>query len=105
MEKHHHHHASLLEDALKVQDAHFSGIPIMFVLICLPLSALNKFASDLENANSPDFNLRRKIADDIRRACLTVGFFYIKVIMRFLPIGAQIYDIYLIESRYTRNPC
>jgi isopenicillin N synthase-like dioxygenase len=37
---------------------------------------------DLQNARSPDLALRRKIADDIRRACITVGFFYVKVLIR-----------------------
>ncbi|KAF8529314.1 Clavaminate synthase-like protein [Hysterangium stoloniferum] len=53
---------SLLDHARKVEGVKFSEIPII----------------DLQHARNPDFALRRKIADDIRQACLTVGFFYIK---------------------------
>ncbi|KAF8531986.1 hypothetical protein JB92DRAFT_2845992 [Gautieria morchelliformis] len=53
---------TLLEHACMVNDTNFSEIPII----------------DLQNARSPDFALRRKIADNIRRACITVGFFYVK---------------------------
>ncbi|KIJ54466.1 hypothetical protein M422DRAFT_24413 [Sphaerobolus stellatus SS14] len=52
---------TLLDVAKQVEDA-FSEIPII----------------DLQPARSSDPTLRRKVADEIRNACLTSGFFYIK---------------------------
>lgn len=54
--------SDLLTQARNLKDTVFTEIPVI----------------DLHNARSPDLTLRQKIAEDIRDACLTAGFFYIK---------------------------
>jgi hypothetical protein len=45
----------------------------------LPLTATKLTDRDLADARSDDFEKRRAVADHIRHACLTAGFFYGKL--------------------------
>ena len=68
---------SLIDLASELKQHDFEGLPIMSVQGTDKLDDV-LMSSDLTHATSSDESLRKAVAQDIRAACLTAGFFFSK---------------------------
>lgn len=66
---------SLIDLASELKQHDFEGLPIMSVQGTDKLDDV-LMSSDLTHATSSDESLRKAVAQDIRAACLTAGFFF-----------------------------
>jgi hypothetical protein len=62
----------------------FDEIPVMCIHVLSSYLSTNRVYRDFKDAESPDPAIRRELADQIRDACINVGFFYCKSSSRIL---------------------